>query len=784
MSVSIDEDPADEQGGVDEGARSVLASWLDDYAAGRCERADMEESFLSVCSTDSEASWDALALLDQYQRLGRIEAELARDLKSKIAQLAVGAPKQRSGASASRENAPRENDARSSSAASGSAASVSSGTQWRPPAPEKEPESLHTDDIEVRPTSVRGLPPRIKPLPADKPSLRNMRDTTGPPEPAPVDEEDEEQDQEVNDQELNDQELEDDQVVPARPLTRQPSVFADREPTRLPGKRSDPASSQPRRVAPRVEAPSIPAADRRVLRDRYELLSVLARGNSSTVYKALDRHRANLSESARYVAVKVLNANYDGRPEALAQLEREFHQAQSVSHPNIASVFDLDRDGGTYFIVMELLEGQLLSNVLRRLSNSPMARKYALALIGSVGAALAHAHRRDVIHGDLKPRNIMITSMGEVRVLEFGFARSRPQQSGEVDEAHDAVSIGTPAYASAERVHGVDPDPSDDVYSLACIAYELLSGRHPYGGRSAFLARAHGRRPQRIAGLTHRQWHALQRALAWDRADRKIDVADLLIALGAADATHELVPPELLSIPDSGRGRRIRAWSLATALVLAIALVVYWVTTIPPPVQTVDVTTAVPQAAPSDSEMMDSSSADKTVEAPRPSADASSNNVPPAKTSANAPPPAAAPPDAAKSPTASEDAATTQSAPNAAAASTRAGTIQFEKDTYVVTESEAVVTLQVVRTGSLRGALTFRWTLQGNSAEAGADYAGIGPGVEQIPSGARTATVSIPLVKDGVTENTELFLVELEAVGQGVTLGELAHAAVIVVDDD
>jgi serine/threonine protein kinase len=778
MSVSIDEDPADEPGGADEGARSVLASWLDDYAAGRCERADMEESFLSVCSTDSEASWDALALLDQYQRRGRIEAELARDLKSKIAQLAVGAPKQRSGASAARENAPRENDARSSSAAS-----ASSGTQWRPPAPDKEPES-HTDDIEVRPTSVRGLPPRIKPLPADKPSLRKMRDEAGAPEPTPIDEEDEEQDQEVNDQEV-----EDDQVMPARPLTRQPSVFADREPTRLPGKRGDTASSRPRRADPRVEAPSIPAADRRVLRERYELLSVLARGSSSTVYKALDRHRANLSESARYVAVKVLNANYDGRPEALAQLEREFHQAQSVSHPNIASVFDLDRDGSTYFIVMELLEGQLLSNVLRRLSNSPMARKYALALIGSVGAALAHAHRRDVIHGDLKPRNIMITSMGEVRVLEFGFARSRPQQSGEVDEAHDAVSIGTPAYASAERVHGVDPDPSDDVYSLACIAYELLSGRHPYGGRSAFLARAHGRRPQRIPSLTHRQWHALQRALAWDRADRKIDVADFLIALGAVDATHELVPPELLSIPDNGSGRRIRAWALAAAFVLAIALVVYWVTTIPPPVQTVDVTTAVPQAAPSDSEMMASSSANKTteaktVEAPRPSAAASSNNAPPANTSANASPPAAPPRDAATSPTASEDAATTQSAPNPAAASTRAGTIQFEKDTYVVTESEAVVTLHVVRTGSLRGALTFRWTLQGNSAEAGADYAGIGPGVEQIPSGARTATVSIPLVKDGVTENTELFLVELEAVDQGVTLGELAHAAVIVVDDD
>jgi hypothetical protein len=80
--------------------------------------------------------------------------------------------------------------------------------------------------------------------------------------------------------------------------------------------------------------------------------------------------------------------------------------------------------------------------------------------------------------------------------------------------------------------------------------------------------------------------------------------------------------------------------------------------------------------------------------------------------------------------------------------------------------------------------LSFRWTLRGNSAEAGADYAGIGPGLEQIPSGVSTATVMIPLVSDALVENTELFLVEIEALDEGVTVGELGHAAVIIVDDD
>ncbi len=237
-----------------------------------------------------------------------------------------------------------------------------------------------------------------------------------------------------------------------------------------------------------------------VLRDRYELTSILGRGSTGTVYKAVDRHRAHLDPASRCVAVKVLKLNYLDRPDELAQLEREFHEAQSLSHPNVVSVFDLDRDGNVYFIVMELLEGELLADILKRLDGQPMARHYALGIISSVGAALAHAHRRSVVHADLKPRNIMITTTGEVRVLDFGFARDRPLDLHTASGLNDGPTAA-PAYASVERVNGSDPHPSDDVYSLACIAYELLSGRHPFGGRSAPLARAHGRAPQRIPGL-------------------------------------------------------------------------------------------------------------------------------------------------------------------------------------------------------------------------------------------------------------------------------------------
>ena len=464
MSVSIDKETADEGD-----ARRVLASWLDDYAGGRCDRADMQESFLSVCRSNPDAPWDALALLDQYQRRGKIDGALARTLKADIAHLVFG--------NANQTGTPSRDPTE--------ATLDTTGSRWRKLIAEthdgggEQPADPPTADVErpfVDPTLFR----------------RDFDPATRPP-PATLERRDERRDERPDD----------------APALRRPK--------------------------PRDAKPNVKPND--VLRERYELLSILGRGSSGTVYKALDRHRADLADTARYVAVKVLNLDYHNRPEALATLEREFHQAQSLSHPNVVSVFDLDRDGDTQFIVMELLEGELLADIMRRL-NGPMRRHHAMAIISSVGAALAHAHRRDIVHADLKPRNIMITSTGELRVLDFGFARHRPLDLHSASALH-AVPVSAPAYASVERVTGSEPHPSDDVYSLACIAYELLSGEHPFGGRSALLARANGRRPRNIPGLTRKQMQTLNRALLWGRGERKIDVVDLLAGLGASEAPQQ-----------------------------------------------------------------------------------------------------------------------------------------------------------------------------------------------------------------------------------------------------
>jgi hypothetical protein len=720
MSVSIDDESA--EGG--EESRDVIASWLDDYSDGRCETEDLREAISSICQRDPDAPWEALALLDQYTRRGRITPELTQSLKADIEKQVFGQ------------------------------------TRRPPPVHPERPEPREA----VAPAAAQPIPPAQTPRDstsdlAPEPSAPStMRRPAAEPQAAtPLRKLTAERDE---------------------PTTRPGTAFIDRTalraieepsvdfnveaPAATPSRRAPAATPAPRNAHPVVG---------RVLRDRYELLSVLGRGQSGVVYRALDRRRMHLSESARCVAVKVLNDNYADQPAALAELEREFHQAQSLSHPNIVSVFDLDQDGDTYFVVMELLEGELLSSVLRQLAGRPMRREHAFAIVAAVGSALAYAHGRDMVHADLKPGAIMITGKGEVRVLDFGFARNRAFDLHTAAAPHE-TPVTAPAYASVERVNGSEPAMSDDVYSLACIAYELFTGQHPFGGRSALLARANGRRPPRVRGFNRKQWSALQRALLWTRGERRISVAELLDALEPANSPALRAGPEEIVTPPDVRSRWLRAalWTAAVAAVAGAA--VYFAPEIA--LRTEPRVDAAPVSAPTaDRELQ--SAPDAGPEA----ANAQPAPPPGAQTAKNV---TAAPTPAGDKPKAGGAAQAARKRTAGAAAASGAA-IAFDKDTYVATEGDGSVRLEVKRDGSVRGPARFSWSIRGNSAEAGADFAAIGPVSEEIPSGVEGASLTIPLVSDGLVENTELFLVELHA-ANGESLGERSHAAVIIVDDD
>lgn len=271
-------------------------------------------------------------------------------------------------------------------------------------------------------------------------------------------------------------------------------------------------------------ADSEPLGPGSVIKERFVLEEEIGRGGMGIVFKARDLRKEEAQDRSPYVALKVLNEEFKRHPESLKALQRESRKAQQLAHPNIVSVFDFDRDGANVFMVMELLEGEALDRVIRRNEGVGVGVQEALRMTRDICRAMAYAHERGIVHSDFKPANAFRTREGVVKVFDFGIARAAKRAdnvSGSVT-LFDPGTLGalTPAYASCEMIEGLEPDPRDDVYAIACVAYELLCGRHPFDRMSAVQARDKGLKPKRPKGLTRRQWRALQRGLAFDREQR------------------------------------------------------------------------------------------------------------------------------------------------------------------------------------------------------------------------------------------------------------------------
>lgn len=267
------------------------------------------------------------------------------------------------------------------------------------------------------------------------------------------------------------------------------------------------------------------------LNGRFVLEECIGFGGMGTVYKALDLRKLEASDRKPYIAIKVLNVQFRGHPKSLIALQREARKAQMLAHPNIVTVYDFDRDGPMVYLTMEYLLGKPLSQIVRAPGFSGLPFSEALHIVTGICRALAYAHERGFVHCDLKPGNVFLLDNGEVKVIDFGIARvfHKTEEDSEAT-VFDPGSLGgmTPAYASPEMIEHLDPDPRDDIYALACITYELLTGKHPFNRMSATQARSAGMRPERPPKLGSRQWRALKAALAFDRAGRTPTVMGFL----------------------------------------------------------------------------------------------------------------------------------------------------------------------------------------------------------------------------------------------------------------
>jgi eukaryotic-like serine/threonine-protein kinase len=212
---------------------------------------------------------------------------------------------------------------------------------------------------------------------------------------------------------------------------------------------------------------------RQVFNGRYELHRKIARGGMADVFLARD------SLLDRPVALKVLFPEFATDPAFVQRFRREAQSAANLSHPNIVSVYDWGEEGGTYFIVMEFVEGRSLAQVID--DEGPLHPDRAADVTADIAAALSFAHRNGVVHRDVKPGNVLLSPNGQVKVTDFGIARA--VSAGE-NLTQAGTVMGTATYFSPEQARGESVDPRSDVYSLGVVLYEMLSGRPPFTGDS------------------------------------------------------------------------------------------------------------------------------------------------------------------------------------------------------------------------------------------------------------------------------------------------------------
>lgn len=260
------------------------------------------------------------------------------------------------------------------------------------------------------------------------------------------------------------------------------------------------------------------------LKNRFVLLERLGQGGMGVVFKAKDLLKVEARDKDPYVAIKVLTEAFKKYSGSFIALQREASKAQRLAHPNIATVYDFDRDGDTVFMTMEYLQGKPLNRLIKELPQKPLKTEQSLFIIEQLCHGLAYAHEKKLIHSDFKPGNCFMLNDGGVKLLDFGIARASTVAGEEKEKTlfdPAKLSAVTPAYATPEMFAGMSPDPRDDIYGMACVAYQLLAGgKHPYNKVASPKIKELGIKPKPVKGLNRRQQRTLLKALTVIREER------------------------------------------------------------------------------------------------------------------------------------------------------------------------------------------------------------------------------------------------------------------------
>jgi len=380
------------------------------------------------------------------------------------------------------------------------------------------------------------------------------------------------------------------------------------------------------------------------------------------------------------------------------------------------------------------------------------------------------------VHGDLKPQNIMITDRAEVRILDFGASSRATRNTSTSDPLARNHSLAvTPAYTCCELLDGQQTDPRDDLYALACLSYELLSGEHPFQHRRSTEARDLGMRPRRPRGLTDRQWRALQLGLSWYRESRSLSVRDWLAKLDLEPMAERLPP---LQSANAVRPLRWTPGAMRNAALLAalIAGLSLWAAF---DHASLNLNGTGEHGAPS-ARPAESRSAPQT-KAPQSTA-ADANVLPPPAPADSAVPPSMPAPAPASVPSQQEIAAESVKPRPAVVESRPTGpdAVTISADSYRLNANARFAEINVRRSGASNRNSSFVWWTEAGSAKPGSDFASQSRTTQFFAPGKHSARLFIRILPNLSRTRTETCYVVLGGASGGYSLGPVTRAAVLI----
>jgi hypothetical protein len=533
-------------------------------------------------------------------------------------------------------------------------------------------------------------------------------------------------------------------------------------------------------------------SDQQLIADRYRTRSRIGRGRLGVIFEAVDERNAPPGSDPA-VAIQMIPANFIRDNRLFDKLDKGYASLREANHPNIVHYRELRRDGDFGYVVMDLLDGLSLRGVLDEAGTIPLGE--VMAVVRGVGEALQLLHARDIAHGNVTPASVFVTSNLEVRLLDV--------------LPVDTRDGGLANYGPFGRCTA-----AQDLFDLACLAYEMLTGRHPFNGRKPAEARAAGMEPERIPALSDNEWLALRRALSYDGRRLMPSITDFLREFGVT-GTERLhrseqrpATPTPAAVIDGQRFKRIHISELrpvrkrpsplrAVALSLLLAGLIGWTQFGQPEEQLVhmigfadarlnlgivnqtraipdfsapmavaaaavpaDVDTAATEVAPTHAEHADSIAPDRIVE---------KSDLPPA---AHTHP---------IDDTVPEDIAMVASDSNEPA--TTVPEVIIEETVISVAESDGAARITPALGGASSDPIV--WWTSGHTASAEVDFISMERMMAADASSSDDAVLHIPLINDDLPEPRESFFVNFGL--RDEQLGRIERVATVrvdILDDD